>query len=72
MFALDHNSHSGKRLPLFQPKFSTQKYGFNSIRYQGSLLWNHLDNEYRNNDKLKLWEPNCTCATCDMCILKEL
>ena len=31
-----------------------------------------LDNEHRNSNKLKEWEPNCTCATCDMCILKEV
>ncbi len=67
-FVLNENSYSRKYLPLIQPKFNTQKYGFNSIRYQRSRLWNNLDNKYRNSKKLKefLWEPNCTCATCDL------
>ncbi len=72
MFTLNKNSHSRKHISLIQPKFNTKKYGFNSIRCQSSRLWNQLDNEYRNNDKLKGWEPHCTCATCDMCILLEL
>ena len=72
MFTLNQNSHSRKHISLIQPKFNTKKYGFNSIRYQGSRLWNQLDNEYRINDKLKGWEPHCTCATCGMCVSKEL
>ncbi len=53
IYALSQTSHSGKRLPLIHPKFSAQKYGFNSIRHQGSRLWNHIENEHRNNNKLK-------------------
>ena len=71
-FVLNENSYSRKYLLLIQPKFNTQKYGFKSIRYQGSRLWNNVDNEHRNSNKLKEWEPNCTCATCDVCILKEV
>ncbi len=71
MLTLNQNSHSRKHISLIQPKFNTKKYGFNSIHYQGTRLWNQLDNEYRNNDKLKGWEPHCTCATCDMFVLKR-
>ena len=53
MFALNQNNHNRKHISLIQPKFNTKKYGFNRIRYQGSLRWNQLDKEYRNNDKLK-------------------
>ncbi len=63
MFALNQNSHGTKHISLIHPKFNTQKYGFNSIRYQGSRLWNNLDKEYRNNVKLNEWESNCTWAT---------
>ncbi len=69
-FVLNDYSYSRKYLPLIQPKFNTQKYGFNSIRYQGSRLWNNLDNEHTNSNKLKEWEPHCTCATCDIVYFK--
>ncbi len=72
IFTLNQNSHSRKHISLTQPKFKAKKYGFNSIRYQGSRLLNQLDNEYRNSDQLKGCEPHCTCATCDLCVLKEL
>ncbi len=72
VFALNEESYRRKCLPLIQPEFNTEKYGFISTPHQGSRLWNHLDNEYRNSNKLKEWEPNCTCDTCDMHILKEV
>ena len=62
--ALNEFSHSRICLPFIQPKFKIQKYGFNSVRYQESRLWNHLDNEHINSNKLNEFVPNC-----DMCIL---
>jgi hypothetical protein len=69
MFILNEGSNSRMYYPLVQHKFSTIKYGFNSIRYQGSRWWNLLDTRFKVSSCLKEWHPQCTCATCDLCIL---
>ncbi len=51
-FVLNEISYSRIYLPLIEPKFNTEKYGFNSIRYRGSRLWNNLDNGHRNSNNL--------------------
>lgn len=72
MFTLNEGSNSRKGSQLIQPKFSTIKYGFNSVRYQGSRWWNLLDNNFKVNTNFKKWEPQCTCTTCDLCILMQV
>ncbi len=32
---------------LVQPKFKTVTYGHNTIKYQGSKLWNNLSNDLK-------------------------
>ncbi len=35
-------------VPLIQPKFNTITYGHNTIKYQGSKIWNNLSNNLKN------------------------
>ena len=62
---------------LVQPKYNTVTYGFNSIRYQGSKLWNSLPNEMKCLDGIaqfrrmvRKWSgPVCNCGFCLQCTL---
>ena len=50
---------------LKQTKYKTIMYGYNSIRYQGALLWNHLPDVFKVDDfndfkcKLKDYDFKC-------------
>jgi hypothetical protein len=65
---------------LEQPKYNTVKYGLNSLKYQGARMWNLLDSEIKQcqdllNFKFRLskWQgPNCNCANCIPCTLKNI
>ena len=65
---------------LQQPKYKTIKYGFNSFRYHGAMLWNLLDNEFKKSVTVKdfknmisKWqEPKCNCNNCNMCMLSNI
>ena len=67
------NTHGGTK--IVQPKVNTTKFGLNSLRYCGSLIWNKLPPELRscvdiNQFKmlLKSWSgPNCSCGSCVIC-----
>ncbi len=37
---------------LIQPKFNTITYGYNTIRYQGSKIWNNLSNNLKVSNGL--------------------
>ncbi len=37
---------------LVQPKFKTVTYGHNTIKYQGSKLWNNLPNDLKRMNSL--------------------
>ncbi len=69
MFALNQNNHNRKHISLTQPN-SIPGSIVSTECYQGSRLWNLLDNEHRNN-KFKQWEPHCTCVTRDECLKKQ-
>jgi hypothetical protein len=64
-------------IELVQPHFRTQKYGFNSIRYQGAKVWNTLPNNIKDASNLSVFKPlvkkwsgaKCSCNSCDMCKL---
>ncbi len=34
-------------IPLIQTKFNTITYGHNTIRYEGSKIWNNLSNNFK-------------------------
>ena len=81
MFILkDANYESWNILKLYQHKFKYISYGYTCIRYQGSKLWNSLDNELKSACTLKIfkhklmqWEPDqCNCSTCTLCSLTNM
>ena len=41
---------------LVQPSFSTIRYGFNSVRYLGSKIWNNLPNDVKNSNSLSVFK----------------
>ena len=67
-------------LIMQQPKYNTIKYGFNSLRYQGPMMWNKLSVDIKkSNDlnefkfKLSKWEgPKCSCMNCELCVLNYM
>jgi hypothetical protein len=63
--------------PLVQPKFKTITYGHNTLKYQGSKLWNKLPNNIKDVDsvndfkkEIQKWSgPECHCGYCLQCSL---
>ena len=58
---------------LSLPKANTVRYGINSLRFRGSLLWNNLPIEYKELKspavfKEKLKYLNCFNCTCKLCV----
>ena len=72
LFCLNEGSNSRNVYPLVQHKYKTIKYGKNSVRYQGSRVWNQLENKFKFSTKVKEWQPQCNCSTCDLCILMQV
>ncbi len=77
LLTLNQGSRSTRNvMQLIQNKFNTRKFGYNSFQYQGSRLWNILDNKYKIADCFKgtmtEWNPICACSSCDLCILMKL
>jgi hypothetical protein len=76
IFKYNEGSRSHNILQLHQHKFKTNKYGFNSFQYQGSRLWNGIENKFKlsNNFKnsIKKWSLLCNCNCCNECILKHV
>ncbi len=64
-------------IPLIQPKFNTITYGHNTIRYQGSKVWNNLSNNLKMSNGLSSFKksiqkwsgPECYCGYCLQCTL---
>ena len=59
--------------------YDTKKYGFHSVRYQGGVLWNDLEETYKDvevfssfKNMIKKWPgPKCTCGFCLICLFKK-
>ena len=57
---------------LMQPEFNTYMYGYRSLRYIGSKVFNNLSNEFKQNINLKQFKElirtwsglNCKCNYC--------
>ena len=66
--------------PVVLPQFKSITYGYNSFKYQGSLLWNSLPNDFKLSADLKSfkslmndWQGNtCMCSCCKLCILSQM
>ncbi len=73
MFSLNEGSrNSRKGSQLIQKKFNTIRYGYNSVQYQGSKMWNLLNISFKSSQCFVEWEPLCNCSHCDLCILKQM
>ncbi len=65
---------------LVQPKFKTVSYGHNTIKYQGSKLWNNLPNDLKKMNylssfkcEIQKWSgPECHCGFCLQCSLTPM
>ncbi len=66
-------------LPV-QPKFKTVTYGHNTIKYQGSKLWNNSSNDLKKMNflssfkcEIQKWSaPECHCGYCLQCSLTHM
>lgn len=80
LFLIKESSHSLRNTLLIQPKFNGVTYGFNSIRYQGSKIWNCLPQsmKYIKNvsdfkNEIQKWNgPECHCGFCLQCTLLRI
>ena len=63
---------------LIQPIYKTTTYGFNSLRYNGAMLYNKLPADFKCvclrdfKEKVKTWKPNCTCNSCLLCSINNV
>ena len=73
-----YNLRSG--ISLDQPRVRTEKYGIQSVRYQGARLWNQLPSEIKNAESLQFFKkqlmkwngPQCQCGFCCLCKMPRL
>ena len=60
---------------LVQPQHKTSRYGYQSLRYQGPMWYNKLNDQVKLLDfddfrtYVMTWEPECNCGTCFLCTL---
>ncbi len=67
-------------IPLIQPKFNTITYDHNTIRYQGSKIWNNLSNNLKMSNGLSSFKksipkwsgPEFHCGYCLKCTLSRI
>ena len=52
----DHRYHMRNENALTLPSFSTIKYGYNSFRYLGAKIWNHLPNGIKDSSTLSIFK----------------
>ncbi len=65
---------------LIQPKFNTITYSHNTIRYQGSKIWNNLSNNLKMSNGLSHFKKlihkrsgrECHCGYCLQCTLAHI
>ena len=60
---MPYNLRHGSKLIL--PKSKSSRFGINSLRFRGSLLWNNFQglNEFKQELK-NLENIHCTCLVC--------
>ena len=60
--------------------FKYVKYGYNSFKFNGILLWNKLSNDIKRECNFKKFRsmiskwngPQCSCSYCKLCILNNM
>ena len=73
-----YNTRKTKILEM--PKYNYERYGKQSLSYNGAQLWNMLNNDFKNainvNDFKRLvtsWDgPSCSCSYCNLCVLSSM
>ena len=71
LFEINSGSSSRRLSMLKQPKYNS-RHGSNSLRYQGAKLWNAVDNSFKAASNYDSWYKECSCSSCDICVLKAL
>ena len=67
---MPYNLRDGSKLIL--PKTKSSRFGINSLRFRGSLLWNNLPVSVKNCQSLNVFKPelknmgniHCSCLVC--------
>ena len=67
---MSYNLRDGSKLVL--PKTKSSRFGINSLRFRGSLLWNNLPVSVKNCQSLNVFKLelknlgyiHCTCLVC--------
>ena len=81
LFMLSTNAHNTRgKVKLKQPSFNYVKFGKEKFSCNGAKLWNALPDKVKSKDNFKdfktmlhLWGgPQCSCACCNLCILKQI
>ncbi len=75
--ATEHCYNTRSILSLDLPKYRTVKYGRNCFKFHGAKLWNSLDTSFKCamdlksfKQRIRSWNgQDCTCQTCDLCLL---
>jgi hypothetical protein len=75
---VESNYNLRNSVRLRQYNYNTVIYGYNSIRYQGALLWNRLPDVFKIDGfidfkcKLKEYDFRCQCGDCFLCSLYSM
>ena len=65
---------------LTLPNFKSVKYGYDSLKLYGVLLWNNMPNEIRSECDFNIFKrllaqwkgPSCQCSYCKLCTLNHI
>ncbi len=71
LFEVNSGSSRGRLNMLKQPKYNS-RHGSNSLRYQSAKLWNAVDNSFKDASSYDSWYKECSCSSCDICVLKAV
>ena len=77
---IEHNYQTRSERTLKCKNYHTVKYGFNSVRHQGAILWNSLPTVIKNRhvtqefkESIKLWDGAiCNCGFCLRCSIVRI
>ena len=62
-------------LMLVQPMYNTSRHGYHSLRYQGAMFFNKLNDDVKTLDfnmfknYVSRWQPECSCGMCLLCTI---
>ena len=75
LFQVNRSGYNTRNELMVLPKCNTVKYGCNSFRFHGALMYNSLSNDFKTlniedfRKAIKEWKPSCQCGTCIVCNL---